>query len=172
LNDRPKSIELARREFTITRVFDAPRELVFKAWTEPAHFTHWWGARGFSAPLATISMDVRPGGEWRATMVSDDGRREVPFFGVYREVVEPERLVFTLVDPNDPQREARREGGVPEEEVVTVTFNDLGEKTEMVFHQVGYLPEELIPRSKEGWSSFFDRLAEYLAQARHGSRER
>jgi uncharacterized protein YndB with AHSA1/START domain len=66
------------------------------------------------------------------------------------------------------QREARRKGGVPEEEVVTVTFNDLGEETEMVFHQVGYLPEELIPRSKEGWSSFFDRLAEYLAHARQG----
>src|SRR5512142_2051607 len=89
------------RDYTITRVFDAPRELVFEAWTDPAHFTHWFGPYGFTTPLSTISLDVRPGGAWRATMIATDGA-QAPIDGVYREVAKPKRLVFTTGDRTTP----------------------------------------------------------------------
>src|SRR4051812_47888443 len=66
----------AERELTITRVLDAPRRLVFQAWTDPAHVAAWFGPRGFTTPASTIAMDVRPGGTWRATMIRDDGGAE------------------------------------------------------------------------------------------------
>src|SRR2546423_4784375 len=82
------------REFTITRVFDAPRDLVWKAWTDPEHVARWFGPRGFSTPLSTVTMDVRPGGTFEFTMVSDDDGNEIPSGGTFLEVVEPERLVW------------------------------------------------------------------------------
>lgn len=140
--------------FTITRVFDAPRELVFKAWTEPARFAQWFGLRDSTIPLESVAMDVRPGGGWRATMIAGPERMEIQWKGAYREVVPPERLVFTLSDqPGD------------EAEVVTVSLTDLGGKTEMVFQQRGgHLTEEGYARAAEGWSAFFERLAEHVAQ--------
>jgi len=81
---------------TITRVFDAPREAVWKEWTEPERFADWFGGSESEVPLSTVSMDVRPGGSWRLTMFADPGRREIHWHGEYREVVE--RLVFTLSD--------------------------------------------------------------------------
>src|SRR5262249_38389883 len=103
------------RTFTVTRVLDAPRELVFQAWTDPAHFTHWWGPRGFTTPLSTISLDVRPGGIWRATMINGEDGTEYPFHGIYREVVPPEKLSFSLIDPDDPDLEGREAGGTEAE---------------------------------------------------------
>lgn len=144
------------REVTITRVFDAPRELVWKTWTEPEHFTHWFGGPPYTTPVSTISMDVRPGGEWRATMVSEVDGSELPFAGRYREVVEPERLVLTFDDVTDPSN--------PNVEVLTVTFTDLGGKTEVVAHQAGHMPEEEYAQLEQGYSTFFDRLAGHLAQ--------
>ncbi len=143
------------REVTITRVFDAPRELVWKAWTEPEHFAHWFGTPPFTTPVATIELDVRPGGAWRATMVHEEDGTELPFRGVYREVVEPERLVLTFDDVDDPSN--------PRVEVLTVTFTDLDGKTEVVAHQAGHLPEEEYDALAEGYGGFFDRLAEHLA---------
>jgi uncharacterized protein YndB with AHSA1/START domain len=140
---------------TIIRVFDAPRELVFKAWTEPERFARWFGPDDSEVPLSTVSMDVRPGGDWRATMFAGPDRNEIQWKGVYREVVEPERLVLTFSDQPD---------GEPE--VVTVILTDLGDKrTEMLFHQGGgALPAEEYPRAKQGWSVFFERMAEHLAE--------
>jgi uncharacterized protein YndB with AHSA1/START domain len=139
---------------TITRVFDAPRELVFKAWTEPARFVRWFGPRDSEVPLSTVAMDVRPGGAWRATMFAGPDRRRIQWRGVYHEVVEPERLVFTITDQPDG-----------EHEVVTVILSDLGDdKTEMVFHQGGHLPPDEYRRAGQGWSSFFERMAEHLAR--------
>jgi uncharacterized protein YndB with AHSA1/START domain len=156
MTDSPNSSSATGREVTITRVFDAPRELVWRAWTEPEHFAEWFGTPPFTTPVSTISMDVRPGGAWRATMVSEADGTELPFHGVYREVVEPERLVLTFEDPNDPSN--------PNVEVLTVTFTDLGGKTEVVCHQAGHMPEEEYENLVEGYSGFFDRLAEHLAQ--------
>ena len=142
---------------TITRVFDAPRELVFKAWTEPERFARWFGPADVEVPLATVSMDVRPGGAWRATMFAGPGRHEIRWKGVYLEVAAPGRLVFTITD--------QPEGG---HEVVTVVLTDLGDdKTEMVFHQGGgHLPPDQYPRAKQGWTAFFERMAAQLAHPR------
>jgi len=140
------------REFTIARELDAPRELVFRAWTDPEHLTRWFGPRGCSTPRASIATDVRPGGTWRATMVVDETGQEFPTGGFYLEVREPERLVFTW-----------REPGGDAESVVTVALADLGGgRTAMTFHQAGFTTEETRREVHEGWSSAFDRLAEHV----------
>ena len=139
---------------TITRVFDAPRERVWNEWTEPERFADWFGGGESEVPPSTVSMDVRPGGSWRLTMFAEPGRREIRWKGEYREVVEPERLVFTVSDqPGDDAYE-----------LVTVVLNDLGDgRTEMLFEQRGSLPAEVYEGAKQGWSTFFDRIAERVA---------
>jgi len=156
------SAKATGNEVTITRVFDAPRELVWRMWTEPEHFAAWFGTPPYTTPPSTVSMDVRPGGTWRATMVSEDDGSEIPFYGVYREVVEHERLVLTMGDPDDPE--------TPNVDVLTVTFTDRGGKTEVVANQAGFMPEEEYEQLGEGYSAFFDRLDEHLAEVRkHGA---
>ncbi len=139
------------RELTITRVFDAPRELVFKAWTDPDQFARWWGGRGTTA----LRMDVRPGGEWYADMRPDPDGTGHPFAGVYREVIENERLVLTLTDGERPDPDRQH--------LLTVTFTDLDGKTEMVMTQAGDFSEftdEQLEGLRGGWGGFFDSLAE------------
>jgi uncharacterized protein YndB with AHSA1/START domain len=133
----------------ITRVFDAPRERVWKEWTEPERFADWFGGTESEVPLTSVSMDVRPGGSWRLTMFAEPGRREIHWTGEYREVVEPERLVFTVSDqPEDDLYE-----------LVTVVLTDLGEdRTEMHFQQQGRMSAEEYERAGQGWSTFFDRI--------------
>ena len=80
------------REITITRVFDAPRERVWRAWTEPAEIARWWGKRGWSTPPESVTLDVRPGGTFRLNSINDEDGREMPLDTTFREVVEPERL--------------------------------------------------------------------------------
>jgi uncharacterized protein YndB with AHSA1/START domain len=140
--------------FAITRVFDAPRERVWKEWTEPHRFADWFGGPESEIPLSSVSMDVRPGGTWRATMFSGPGRRESHWIGEYLEVAEPDRLVFTVSD----------RPGEPAHELVTVVLTDLGDgRTEMLFEQRGAMTPEQYERTKEGWGTFFDRIAERLA---------
>ena len=139
---------------TIVRVFDAPRERVWKEWTDPEAFADWFGGGDAEVPLSTVSMEVRPGGAWRATMYADPGRREIQWKGEYLEVVEPERLVFTVTDrPDDDARE-----------LITVVFDDLGDgRTEMHFRQTGHMSPEQYERTGQGWSKFFDRIDVRLA---------
>jgi uncharacterized protein YndB with AHSA1/START domain len=138
---------------TIIRVFDAPRERVWKEWTEPERFADWYGGSEGEVPVSTVSMDVREGGAWRATMLYDG--REIQWHGEYREVVEPERLVLTFSDrPGD------------EYELVTVVLTDLGDgRTEMLFQQHGRMTPQQYERAGQGWSGFFDRMDERLAGA-------
>ena len=137
---------------SITRVFDAPRERVWREWTEPERFADWFGGPEAEVPLATVSMDVRPGGTWRATMLA--GGREIHWNGEFREVVEPERLVLTFCD--QPGSEAY--------ELVTVVLTDLGDgRTEMRFEQRGGMSAEHYRRAEQGWSGFFDHIAARLA---------
>jgi uncharacterized protein YndB with AHSA1/START domain len=142
---------------SITRVFDAPRERVWEEWTEPERFADWFGGTQSEVPLSSVSMDVRPGGSWRLTMFAEPGRREIQWEGEYREVAPPERLVFTVTD--EPGEDAR--------ELVIVVLTDLGDgRTEMHFQQRGGgLSAEEYERAAQGWSSFFDRIAERLAGA-------
>jgi len=86
----------ADREIVATRVFDAPRALVFQMWTDAAHIAHWWGPNGFTVTIH--EMDVRPGGAWRFIMHGPDGV-DYPNEVVYREIVTPERLVYAHVSP-------------------------------------------------------------------------
>jgi uncharacterized protein YndB with AHSA1/START domain len=142
---------------SITRVFDAPRERVWKEWTEPERFADWFGGTQSDVPLSSVSMDVRPGGSWRLTMFAEPGRREIQWEGEYREVAPPERLVFTVTD----------QPGEVADELVIVDLADLGDgRTEMRFQQRGGgLSAEEYERAAQGWSSFFDRIAERLAVA-------
>jgi uncharacterized protein YndB with AHSA1/START domain len=133
----------------ITRVFDAPRERVWAEWTEPERFADWYGGPDAVVPLSTVTMDVRPGGRWSLTM--HFGPREIHWRGIYREVVPPERLVFTVTDipgEEDP------------DEVVIVDLIDLGDgRTEMRFQQRGGgLDTDGYERAKSGWGTFFDHV--------------
>ena len=133
------------QEFTITRVFDAPRELVWKAWTDPEQVARWYGPRGFSTPRSTITMDVRRGGTFALTMVDDNDGTEYPSGGTFLEVEEPERLVW-------------RDRNI--DLLVTITFADLGGRTEMTCHVVGRTGGA---EAYDGWSTMFGDLAEFLA---------
>ena len=141
----------------ITRVFDAPREDVWREWTEPERFADWYGGPEADCPLDTVSMDVRPGGIWRLTMYFGPGRREIQWEGEYREVVPPERLAFTVTD--QPGNDTR--------DLVTVALTDLGDgRTEMLMTQTGGgLTPEGYKAAAKGWGKFFDRMAERLAES-------
>jgi uncharacterized protein YndB with AHSA1/START domain len=148
--------ETARYGFNLTRVFDAPRENVWREWTEPEAFADWFGGPTSEVPLESVSMDIRVGGRWRLTMYAEPGYHEIQWRGEYVEVVEPERLVFTVSDQPDIERY----------ELVTVVLTDLGDgRTEMRFEQQGWLTPDQYERTKSGWSGFFDRVAERLASA-------
>jgi uncharacterized protein YndB with AHSA1/START domain len=137
------------RELLLMRVFNAPRDLVFEAWTKPEHLMKWWGPAEF--PADSISVDVRVGGRWRNSLRSVEDGSLLWHEGEFREIVPPEKLVFTFA----------WDGG--EENIVTVTFADQGAKTLMTFHQA---PFSKIPDRDghiEGWTSCFDRLEEHLA---------
>jgi uncharacterized protein YndB with AHSA1/START domain len=141
-------------QYTLTRLFDAPRELVWAAWTEPERFSRWFGPRTMAVPTGRITLDARPGGVWRATLVGEEGF-EATLDGTYREVSAPERLVFTTGDPDDP--------GDGPASVVTIGFADVDGKTEMTFHQFGVNTDPAhAEQAKAGWVEFFDRLAEHV----------
>jgi uncharacterized protein YndB with AHSA1/START domain len=149
--------EQSQPAISITRVFDAPRERVWREWTEAEAFADWFGAPSAEIPLETVEMDVREGGSWRATMFAGPERRQIDWEGEYLEVSEPERLVLTMTDrPDDPGRGT-----------ITVVLADLGDgRTEMLMEQSGG-PEapEQIEAARSGWGGFFDRVAERLAAA-------
>jgi uncharacterized protein YndB with AHSA1/START domain len=142
---------MAEAGITMTREFDAPRERVWSEWTEPERFADWFGGPDWEVPLATVTMDVRPGGRWRLTMFNGPQRREIHWHGEYREVVAPERLVLTMSDKPG-------EDGC---ELVTVVLTDLGDgRTRMHVEQRGEQPPSVYEAARQGWGIFFDRIAE------------
>jgi uncharacterized protein YndB with AHSA1/START domain len=143
------------RTLVITREFDAPRALVFRAWIDPRHVVEWWGPEGFV--ITSCTMDVRPGGAWRICMRAPDGA-EHWHGGVFREVVPPERLVFTHAwDEAD---------GMPgHETLITVTFAERGQRTLLTFEQAVFESVSARDGHHGGWSECFDHLAEHLARS-------
>jgi len=141
-----------RRELTMTRRYDAAREEVWAAWTEPARLAKWWGKRGWHVDPATVEMDVRPGG--RFALTSEDARgTRMSQVAVYREVVEPERLVL-----DEPAGDNWHGGAV-----TTVTFTDLGDgRTRMDFHASIATTEEMAQTAAGGIADTLDRLGEHL----------
>ena len=143
------------RVLLFTRVFDAPRSLVFRAWTDPKQLVKWFAPEGFS--VAFLEMDVRPGGAWRKCMRSPEGL-EYWRRGVYLEIVKPERLVFTYIsdDPaSDPEHET----------VVTMIFEDQGSKTLMTFRQQEFESAAARDSHQFGWTSCMQRFAAFLETA-------
>jgi uncharacterized protein YndB with AHSA1/START domain len=143
------------QEITIRRVYDAPRELVWSAWTEPEQLSRWWGAAGWSNPQERIVMDLEPGGTFSVTSVSDGDGEEMTVQGVYREIVEPERLV--LEEP----AEGSWHGGA----VSVMTLEDLGDgRTEMVVRTTIHTTDEMRAVAENGMKTSFERLADHLAE--------
>jgi uncharacterized protein YndB with AHSA1/START domain len=140
-------------ELVITRVFKAPRELVFAAWTRPEHLAHWSGPRGFTTPHH--AMDLREGGRYRACLRSPEG---VDHWvgGTYLEIQPPARLVMTHAWED--------EGGQPGPETrITVSFvEEAPGRTRMDFRQTGFTSQASRDGHESGWSSSFDVLAEHL----------
>ncbi|ADO73122.1 SRPBCC family protein [Stigmatella aurantiaca] len=120
----PSPSSTADREIVLSRVVDAPRELVFDAWTDPVHVEQWWGPEGFSTRVH--QMEVKPGGMWRFLLTGPDGT-EFPNRITYREVTRPERLVY------------RHDSDVDDDPMafeVTVTFEAQGQKTRLTMRSV------------------------------------
>jgi uncharacterized protein YndB with AHSA1/START domain len=144
------SDQAAPDELIYTRVFEAPRELVFRCLIEPLHLTHFWGPAGVSTPLETIKVDARPGGVFETVMVNDADGSQYPTRAVFVEVTEPERLVWTEPDT-----------GV----TTTSTLRDLGgSRTEVRIHQVNVPAEYRSPEAQAGFLTSLDRFAAYLAK--------
>lgn len=143
---------LQERALVVTRVLNAPRETVFEAWTDPKQLMQWWGPKHHQADH--IEMDVRKGGRWRNRLRSAEDGSELWHHGTFREVVAPSLLVFTFVWEEEGER------GI--ENLVTVTFEDLGGKTKLTLRQVPFESDAERDGHGEGWGSTFDRLAEHL----------
>jgi uncharacterized protein YndB with AHSA1/START domain len=139
-------------EFTITRVFDAPPELLWRAWTEDAEVAQWLHPFGVSA--GSVSFDVRVGGRYRYTMTNDATGEEFPTGGEYIEVTPFDRLVFTWGDPDGPV------AGAP---VITLSFTQRGTSTELVFHLRGIAGKPGDGFVYDGWVEAFTNLDRYLA---------
>jgi uncharacterized protein YndB with AHSA1/START domain len=157
----------AGEPIVITRVFEAPPERVFKAWTEPERVTRWWGPNGFTTPVCKI--DLRPGGVFHTCMRSPEGQ-DFWSKGVYREIVEPERIVCTDHFSDEagnviPPTHYGMSATWPAEALVTVTFAPQEGTTRFTLHHaVGSAPAAERDQCRQGWSESLDRLAGYLAK--------
>jgi uncharacterized protein YndB with AHSA1/START domain len=152
------------RELAITRVFDAPRELVWKAWTDPDIAKKWWGPKGFTTP--SCRMDPRPGGKYLNCMRGPDGK-DVWSTGTYAEVVPPSRLVMSdsFSDENGnpvPASHYGFKGDFPMELRITVTFEEQGGRTKMTLRHEGMPAGEHSRGAMKGWNEMFDKLSATL----------
>jgi uncharacterized protein YndB with AHSA1/START domain len=147
-------------DIVVTRIYDAPRELVFRAWTDPAHIMRWWGPRGHTSPF--VSVDLRKGGEFRFSMRAESGG-DTWGKGIYQEIVVPERIVYltyftdadgTIVSPTHYGISAEH----PTEAIVTLTFENLDGKTKFTFRHT--LPANFRDRElmRDGLNQMFDKL--------------
>lgn len=140
-------------ELVITRTFRAPRELVWQAWSDPKQMIQWMGPRHH--PARHYENDFRPGGTWRSCLKALDGSSDLWLGGVYRELAEPERMVFTFVWDGD-------DGRPKNEMLITLTLAEDGPGTRMTLHQTLFVSTEQRDDHNGGWDSSLDRLAEFL----------
>jgi uncharacterized protein YndB with AHSA1/START domain len=141
-------------ELVINRIFDAPRALVFKAWTVPEHAMRWWGCEEFRG--AHMEIDLQPGGAWRCCLKNGETGEERWLGGVFREIAEPERLSFTFA--------WELEGDWGRETIVFVTFAERDGKTHLHFRQQGFVSGDICDSHQLGWTSGFERLAAQLTE--------
>jgi uncharacterized protein YndB with AHSA1/START domain len=141
----------------VTRVFDAPRQLVFSCMIEPEHLTHFWGPIGTSAPLDRITVDARPGGAFATVMVNDADGSSYPTSARYLEVSAPERLAWI-----------EEHSGM----TVTATFTDLGDdRTQVDIEQTNVPAQMMEPAARAGFLTSLDRFAAHLARLTAAERE-
>jgi uncharacterized protein YndB with AHSA1/START domain len=150
----------------ITRVFDAPRELVWKAWTDPEHVKLWWGPKQFTAPVCKI--DLRVGGKYLSCMRSADGQ-DYWSTGIYKEIVPLERIVCTdsFSDEHGNVVPASHYGmgdDFPSEMTVIVTFEDINGRTKLTLQHIGMPGGEMGEMANQGWNESLDKLAASLAR--------
>jgi uncharacterized protein YndB with AHSA1/START domain len=136
-------------ELVLSRTFDAPRDLVFKLWTDPKHISQWWGPTGFVTTVHV--MEVRPGGAWRYVMRGPDGK-DYPFNGEFVEVVSPEKLVSigTIHEGADHQIWTE------------IVFVEQERRTRVRIHQIYSFESDATRGAPIGWSMQLDRLEKYL----------
>lgn len=157
------------KPFEISRVFNASRDKVWKAWTEPERLKHWWGPRGFK--VHTCKVDLRPGGMFLYGMTGPDGKDMWGRF-IYREIVPPKKLVF-IVSFSDPQGGVTRHPmspGWPQHILSTVNFEEQGGKTKVSIHWTPHeateaerkVFEEGRASMQQGWGGTLDQLTAYL----------
>jgi len=144
--------------FTLTRIFAAPRAVVFAAWTKPVHLKQWSAPNGFTIPVSR--GELKPGGQWLACMVSPEGEK-MWLGGVYREIVPDKKLVFT-----------HRWRGGDEETLVTVRFADHPRGTKLTFTQSGFSSAGSRAGHKGGWTECLARLETHLAGKLPGKKPR
>jgi len=164
----PAETAASRQELVMTRLFDAPRELVWKAWTDPERLKRWWGPAGFTAPSAKLHLHV--GGKYLFCMRSADGR-DYWITGVYREIVPMERIVCTDSSADEwgnvvPATYYGMSPDFPLEMLVTVTFEERDGKTKMTLRLSGIPSGPDSQGAEQGLNQSFDKLAEDLAQSK------
>jgi uncharacterized protein YndB with AHSA1/START domain len=147
-------LQPANHELELVREYKARRERVFAAWTDPEQAARWWVPQG--CELLSCKMDVRPGGGWHRRLRTKDG--VIAKWGAYREVVSPDRLVFTY-------NTEYADGTVDAETLVTVTLEDLGERTRLTLRHEAFWSEPASVSHTGGWAGALDRLAEFTAAA-------
>jgi len=166
--------DFAGQDFDVvfTRLFPAPRDLVFQAWTDPARMAQWWGPQGFTNPVC--ELDPQVGGAWRIVMRSPDGI-DYPLTGTYLEIVRPERLVMTCSVKEHPadwhalvrQNRPKTAGEPAQDFLWTVTFEDQGGKTRLIIrsHFAAAADRDALVKigMETGWNQSLDRLRDLLA---------
>lgn len=164
------AVERSEPEVFITRVFDAPRDLVFKAWTDPEHLMRWYAPRGCTIHFREI--DLRQGGAFHSCIRTPQGH-DCWCKGVYREIVAPERIVYSLAVADEKGNlvepvEAGMDPDWPAETIVTVTLAGLGGQTKLTLRQT--VSESIAKRTgaHPSWIEMLDRLAEDLALRSEG----
>lgn len=146
---------LAARDFTLTRLLAAPRDLVFRSFVEPDRMRHWWVPRGFT--MLSCKLDLREGGAWRMSIRADDTGSVQTEVGVYREIRQPERLAFT-------HAWVRANGTLTHPTLVTVTFIEQGARTQVAFRQEDFGTATACQSHEEGWGVSLDQLIGYVAR--------
>jgi uncharacterized protein YndB with AHSA1/START domain len=147
---------MGERTIVVERVLEAPRELVWKVWTDPDEVTKWWGPEHFTTPREKIEFDLRPGGVCRLTMVGPDGQ-EYPSDGHFGVVEQPVRFSFGEESTSNPMIESGE---------TTVEFVELdGHRTRVVVTSRMICAEELVAMAHAGWASQLDKLGRLLRNA-------
>ena len=144
-------------ELTITRTFDAPRDLVWKLFTDPQHLMRWMGPRNFEA--RNFTQDARVGGTWRGMLHPTDGGRDLWQGGTFRAIDPPSHIAYTFAWDADSGQPAN-------ETLVTLDFEAKGKQTTLTFHQSGFPSEGERDGHRGGWNESFDKFEEYLASLR------